>query len=109
MVPGKKLPDPSTNDTSVPGKKLPDPSTDDTSVPGKKLPDPLTNDPVGGQVKVVTVPLPVIAASPNEGVTSGALVAFLLHIEKYEVSTLLAPQGKYTRYFGISASLYGAF
>ena len=95
--------------TMVPGKKLPDPSSNDTSVPGKKLPDPLTNDPAGEQMKVVTVPLPVIAASPNEGVTSGALVAFLLHNEKDEVSTLLAPQVNYNYYFGTSATLYGAF
>ncbi|HUI67919.1 MAG TPA: BamA/TamA family outer membrane protein [Nitrospirota bacterium] len=80
-----------------------------TMVPRKKLPDPLTNDTFGDQVKVVTVPLPVIASSPNEGVTFGALVAFLLHNEKDEVSTLLAPQVNYNRYFGVSTSLYGAF
>ena len=80
-----------------------------TMVPRKKLPEPLTNDTFGEQVKVVTVPLPVIAASPNEGVSSGALVAFLLHNEKDEVSTLLAPQVNYNPNFGVSTSLYGAF
>jgi outer membrane protein assembly factor BamA len=80
-----------------------------TMVPRKKLPDPLTNDTFGEQVKVVTVPLPVIASSPNEGLTLGALVAFLLHNEKDEVSTLLAPQVNYNRNFGVSTSLYGAF
>ncbi len=80
-----------------------------TMVPRKKLPDPLTNDTFGEQVKVVTVPLPVIASSPNEGLSSGALIAFLLHNEKDEVSTLLAPQVNYNPNFGVSTSLYGAF
>jgi outer membrane protein assembly factor BamA len=80
-----------------------------TMVPRKKLPPPLTNDTFGEQVKVVTVPLPVIAASPNEGLSSGALVAFLLHNDKDEVSTLLAPQVNYNPNFGVTTSLYGAF
>jgi outer membrane protein assembly factor BamA len=80
-----------------------------TMVPRKKLPDPLTNDTFGEEVKVVTVPLPVIASSPNEGLSSGALTAFLLHNEKDEVSTLLAPQVNYNSYFGVTTSLYGAF
>ena len=80
-----------------------------TMVPRKKLPPPLTNDTFGEQVKVVTVPLPVIATSPNEGLSSGALVAFLLHNQKDEVSTLLAPQVYYNRYFGVSTTLFGAF
>ncbi len=79
-----------------------------TMVPRKKLPDALANDTFGEEVKVVTVPLPVIASSPNEGLTGGALVAFLFHNEKDEVSTLLAPQVNYNSNFGVSASLYGA-
>jgi outer membrane protein assembly factor BamA len=78
-------------------------------VPKKELPSPLTNDTFGDEVKVVTVPLPVVAASPNEGVYSGALAAFLLHNKKDEVSTLLAPQVNYNRNFGVTTSLYGAF
>lgn len=80
-----------------------------TMVPRNKLPDVLTNDTFGEEVKVVTVPLPVIAASPNEGLTSGALVAFLLHNKKDEASMLLAPQVNYNQNFGVSTSLYGAF
>ncbi len=80
-----------------------------TMAPRKKLPAPLTNDTFGEEVKVVTVPLPVIAVSPNEGLSSGALAAFLLHNEKDEVSTLLAPQVNYNPNFGISTSLYGVF
>jgi len=75
----------------------------------QKLPYPLANDTMGEQVKMVTVPLPVIAASPNEGLSWGALVAFLLHNKNDEVSMLLAPQVNYNRYFGVSTSLYGAF
>ncbi|OGU10267.1 MAG: hypothetical protein A2075_21705 [Geobacteraceae bacterium GWC2_58_44] len=60
-------------------------------------------------VKVVTVPLPVIASSPNEGVTYGALTAFLLHNEKDEVFTLIAPQLNRNDNFGTTATLYGAF
>jgi outer membrane protein assembly factor BamA len=60
-------------------------------------------------VKVVTIPLPVIASSPNEGITYGGLTAFLLHNQKDEVSTLLAPQINYNDNFGVSSSLYGAF
>ena len=80
-----------------------------TMVPRNKIPDNLAGDSSGEQVKVVTVPLPVIAYSPNEGISWGALVAFLLHNEKDEVNTLLAPQVNYNRYFGVSTSLYGAF
>jgi outer membrane protein assembly factor BamA len=80
-----------------------------TMVPRKKIPDILAGDNSGEQVKVVTVPLPVIAYSPNEGASWGALAAFLLHNEKDEVSSLLAPQVNYNRYFGVSTSLYGAF
>lgn len=59
--------------------------------------------------KLVTVPLPVIAASPNEGITSGALVALLFHNRADEVTTLLAPQLTYNDNFGITGSLYGAY
>jgi len=60
-------------------------------------------------VKLVSIPLPVIASSPNEGITYGALGAFLLHNEKDEVCTLLAPQINQNQNFGISTSLYGAY
>ncbi|MBT1072735.1 BamA/TamA family outer membrane protein [Geobacter chapellei] len=60
-------------------------------------------------VKVVTVPLPVIASSPNEGITTGALAAFLIHDKKDEINTLLAPQINQNTNFGITTSLYGAF
>ena len=78
-------------------------------VPRKDLPSPLTDKSFGDPVKVVTVPLPVIASSPNEGITSGALTAFLLHNDKDEVSTLLAPQINYNQNFGVTTSIYGAF
>jgi outer membrane protein assembly factor BamA len=73
------------------------------------LPYPLTNETYGDPVKVVTIPLPVIASTPNEGVTYGALGAFLLHNTKDEVSTLIAPQINYNQNFGVTTSLYGAF
>jgi outer membrane protein assembly factor BamA len=79
-----------------------------TMVPRDKLPYPLTNEASGEQVKVVTIPLPVIATSPNEGVTIGALTAFLLHNKKDEVTSLLAPQINYNKNFGVNFSLYGA-
>ena len=78
-------------------------------VPRNKLPFPLTSESFGDPVKVVTIPLPAIASSPNEGITAGGLTAFLLHNEKDEVSTLLAPQVNYNKNFGVTASLYGAF
>lgn len=80
-----------------------------TMVPREKLPYPLTNDTFGDTVKTVTIPLPVIASTPNEGITVGALTAFLLHNDKDEVSTMLAPQANYNKNFGGSFSLYGAF
>jgi outer membrane protein assembly factor BamA len=61
------------------------------------------------EVKVVTIPLPVIASSPNEGITYGGLTAFLLHNKKDEIATLIAPQVNQNDNFGTSASLYGAF
>jgi hypothetical protein len=81
-----------------------------TTMVGKdKLPPPLTNDQFADPVKVVSIPLPAISSNPNEGVTYGVLGAFLLHNAKDEVSTLLAPQVNYNRYFGTTGSLYGAF
>ncbi|HET6421073.1 MAG TPA: BamA/TamA family outer membrane protein [Geobacteraceae bacterium] len=78
-------------------------------IPRKDLPYPLTDSSFGDPVKVVSIPLPVIASSPNEGVTYGALSAFLLHNGKDEVSTLLAPQINKNQYFGITTTLYGSF
>ncbi len=78
-------------------------------VPRNKLPYPLTGEGFGDPVKVVTIPLPAIASSPNEGITAGALTAFLLHNNKDEVSTLFAPQMNYNKNYGFTASLYGAF
>lgn len=70
---------------------------------------PLTSDSTDDTIKLVTVPLPVIAASPNEGVTTGALAAFLAHNRRDEITALLAPQVTYNDTFGVTASLYGAF
>lgn len=70
---------------------------------------PLVMDSKDNSVKLVTIPLPVIASSPNEGVTSGALTAFLFHNKMEEVTTLLAPQLTYNDTFGVTASFYGAY
>jgi outer membrane protein assembly factor BamA len=78
-------------------------------VPRESLPFPLTNADSPKQVKVVSIPLPVIASSPNEGITGGALAAFLIHNAKDEINTLVAPQVNYNENFGVTASLYGAF
>ncbi len=78
-------------------------------VPRGVLPYPLTNDTFSDPVKVVTIPLPAIATSPNEGLTVGALSAFLLHNGKDEVSTLLAPQMNYNPNFGVTTSVFGTF
>jgi len=78
-------------------------------VPRKELPYPLTDKGFGDPVKVVTIPLPAIASSPNEGITVGGLTAFLIHNSKDEVSTLIAPQMNYNKNYGYTASLYGAF
>jgi hypothetical protein len=80
-----------------------------TMVPKKDLPYPLSDQSYSDPVKMVTVPLPVIASSPNEGITAGALTAFLLHNDKDEVSTLLTPQVNWNKNFGITTTLYGAF
>ncbi|BBA68910.1 BamA/TamA family outer membrane protein [Geobacter sulfurreducens] len=80
-----------------------------TMVPRERLPYPLTDDSFGDPVKVVTIPLPVIATSPNEGAILGGLTAFLLHNTRDEVNTLIAPQVNYNQNFGTTFSLYGAF
>lgn len=73
------------------------------------LPYPLTNPSFGPEVKVVSIPLPVIASSPNEGITGGALTAFLLHDKDDNISTLAAPQVNYNKNFGVTSTLYAAF
>jgi outer membrane protein assembly factor BamA len=78
-------------------------------VPRERLPYPLSNDTFNDPVKVVTIPLPVIATSPNEGLTAGVLTAFLLHNGKDEVSTLLAPQVNYNPNFGVTTTVFGTF
>lgn len=78
-------------------------------VPREKLPCPLTSDRCDLNVKVVTIPLPVIASSPNEGITAGGLTAVLIHNKQDEINTLLAPQVNYNDNFGVTTSLYGAF
>ncbi len=80
-----------------------------TLVPRENLPYPLATEESADQVKVVSIPLPVIAASPNEGVTTGALAAFLVHNRKDEVTSLVAPQLNFNPNFGTTVSLYGAF
>lgn len=79
-----------------------------TIIPREQLPL-VADDSCGDQVKVVSVPLPVIASSPNEGITAGALTAFLIHNRKDEVHTLLAPQINHNQNFGVTGSLYAAF
>jgi outer membrane protein assembly factor BamA len=78
-------------------------------IPRQYLPYPLSNDSFDDPVKTVGIPLPVIASSPNEGITIGALDAFLLHNSRDEVSTLIVPQMNYNDYFGVTTTLYGAF
>jgi Omp85 superfamily domain len=80
-----------------------------TMVPRKDLPPPLTGARFADPVKVVTIPLPVVAASPNEGVSYGGLTAFLLHNAENEVDTLVAPQLNYNENFGLTGTLYGKF
>lgn len=79
------------------------------SVPAKYLPYPLTNETFDDPVKVVNVPLPVIKTDPNEGVSLGALSAFLLHDRKDEIGTMVVQQVNYNENFGITASIFGAF
>ncbi|MDA8429431.1 MAG: BamA/TamA family outer membrane protein [Geobacteraceae bacterium] len=78
-------------------------------IPRNSLPYPLTNAGFDKEVKVVSIPLPVIASSPNEGITAGALTAFLLHDNHDNISTLLAPQVNYNKNFGVTTTLYAAF
>lgn len=78
-------------------------------IPREQLYLAKTGNPAEDSIKVVTIPLPVIAASPNEGVTSGALTAFLAHNRQEEVTTMIAPQVNYNENFGITATLYGAY
>jgi hypothetical protein len=78
-------------------------------IPRENLPYPLTNPSFEADVKVVSIPLPVIASSPNEGITVGALTAFLLHDKDDNISTLLAPQVNYNKNFGVTSTLYAAF
>ena len=78
-------------------------------IPREDIPFVPTSGVADEKIKLVTVPLPVIASSPNEGITSGALTAFLGHNSRDEVVTLLAPQVNYNENFGVTASLYGAY
>jgi outer membrane translocation and assembly module TamA len=73
------------------------------------FPYPLVNGASDKEVKVVTIPLPVIASSPNEGITAGALSAFLLYDKNDNINALLAPQVNYNKNFGVSSTLYTAF
>lgn len=78
-------------------------------VPKESLVYPLVTAESAELVKVVSLPLPVIAASPNEGVTYGALAALLVHNRRDEVTALLAPQINNNPNFGMTYTLYGAF
>jgi outer membrane protein assembly factor BamA len=75
----------------------------------KYLPNPASNFSFNDPVKTVVIPLPAIGANPNDGVTAGALAAFMLHNANDEVSTLIAPQVNYNVHYGITTTLYGAF
>lgn len=79
------------------------------SVPRKYLPYPVSNDSFADPAKTVIIPLPLIASSPNEGITTGVLSAVLIHNADDEVSTLIVPQLNFNDNFGITTSLYGAF
>ena len=61
------------------------------------------------RVKVVSIPLPVIASSPNEGITYGGLGVFLFHNQKDEISTLIAPQLNHNDNYGTTGTVYGAY
>ncbi len=78
-------------------------------VPRKYLPYPVSTDSFSDPTEMVAIPLPVIASSPNEGITYGTLAAFLLHNASDEVSTLIVPQTNYNDFFGETFTLYGAF
>jgi len=74
-----------------------------------KLPAFLTGSNFEDQAKAITIPLPVIATSPNDGVTIGGLAAILIHDRQDKVSTLVAPQINHNRNFGVTTTLYGDF
>jgi hypothetical protein len=80
-----------------------------TYISHEMLPYPLAEGVPGPEVKVVTIPLPVIASSPNEGITVGALSAFLLHDKNDNINALVTPQVNYNKNFGVSSTLYAAF
>ncbi len=80
-----------------------------TAVPKRYLPYPLTNETFDDPVKVVQIPLPVIKTDPNEGVSLGALSAFLLHNKNDEIATMIVPQVFHNENFGTTFSLFGAF
>ncbi len=73
------------------------------------LPPPLSREPFPDPVKVVTIPLPAVATTPNEGVTYGALTAFLFHNREDEVAAIVAPQTYYNDNFGNTGAVYGTF
>jgi hypothetical protein len=78
-------------------------------IPREKVPGAFASYTSATPVKVVTIPLPVIASSPNEGITGGALTAFLFHNKNDEINALVAPQVNYNTNFGVTTTLYGAF
>lgn len=80
-----------------------------TAVPRRYLPPPVTNERFEDPVKVVTIPLPVIKTDPNEGVTLGALSAFLLHDKADVIRTMIVPQINYNDNFGTTATIFGSF
>jgi hypothetical protein len=73
------------------------------------LPPPLSLDPFPDPVKVVTIPLPAVGTTPNEGITYGALTAFLFHNKEDEVAAIVAPQTYYNHNFGNTGAVYGTF
>ncbi len=78
-------------------------------VPQEYLPSPFLTEMSGDPVKVVSIPLPAVATTPNEGITYGALNAFLIHDRKDEVNAIVAPQFYYNQHFGYTTTLYGTF
>jgi hypothetical protein len=78
-------------------------------VPRDYFPGTFLTENSGDPVKVVSLPLPAIATSPNEGVTYGALNAFLIHDKKDEVTGIVAPQFYYNENFGYTSTVYGTF
>jgi len=78
-------------------------------IPHDVFPYPTAKGISENEVKVVTIPLPVIASSPNEGITAGALTAFLLHDKNDNINALLAPQVNHNNNFGVTSTFYAAF